>query len=189
MKKKTLPMIVQHSYIMSAIEHNDAGAIEYFLHCACPIELDGDLPASNTSIAILMLEYASASEGAMLLSEEIAILLIDYLAMRVAFGNFLQLFLRRCRFFCSHNLERLDPAITEAVNHCRMLYSDKLAEAIKQLDEDQFVTLMNYIQIHSGPEFEDFVMSKGLFLTSIRYIYDHELIPRECIFAYMRMCL
>lgn len=188
MKELSFPMIIQSSYITNAIEHNDVDATTNLLELICPKDISIGIADCNIFIVVLMLEYASASQGAMLLSDQIAKTLIDHLAIHINFGNFLQLFLRRCRVLCPHNLERIDPELIGAITTPKP-YAEELARKIKSLDRDQFVTLMQFIVDTAISRTEDFIIDVRYLPVFMHYIYGHELIPRECVLAYMRMCL
>ncbi len=194
----TFPTLVNNAYLRGIIKENDVGSVENILALAFPKHYGGELSSENMFVGSFMLQYASAYQVSMQLSDNIALLLIEYIASRVQLMDFLDLFLTSSRYLGVCDQTRIDEEIIAAFGYAE-LYDDDLAAKIEAMDEDAFMAYCHYIvdlAIKASREVRENMASETdveydtrIAIPIIRYIYNHTLIPRAMTLAYLEMNL
>ena len=178
---------VSSEYASNIIIQNEIDKVESLLESHFPLDEAALLPGGNFEVAGIMLETTSAMQGKNMLSERIANLMIEHLSSRIYLLDFLQLVLLRCNRLVDINSNRLDQSLLKKIMD-ENLYDEQCRKDIAELDESQFVTLCHYI-IQCFCDDDSKLYDSRIGIPLARYVYDNELIPRECLFMYLRLNL
>ena len=187
MEPSELKMIITDEYIITAMEQNEKDNFQNILEMLYPLTDAALLPKGNFEIAETILETASILQGKFMLSEDIAKLLIDHLSTRIFLLDFIQMLLRRHRRFVDIKFERLDDDLLNAIEQAHR-YNEVTCATIADLDIEQFISLCHYIVDHFKQD-DNLLYDCRISRPLVHYVYDHEIIPRETLFMYLRLNL
>lgn len=140
----------------------------------------------SSALAERLLEYASACSGVVSpYREAVGWQLIDHLSLSTDIFDFLHLFLIRqeMTWLCpcyEYDLAPVSKKLLKALRQNR--YSDQMAYKIAKLDEPSFLAVVQYVM---GDRVKS--CDKRYCRAFLRYIYEHNMLPPEIFFLYMRV--
>lgn len=166
--------------IVAAVMDNDIDTIESILK---EFELNWfNQPApffdESKRISCLLLNYAIVFSTQQRLTMDTASLLIDAISINVNSFQFLDTILFHLKVIRTEKYEVIPKRILDILE--KNVPNDELNHRVACLQVDEFLTLAEYLT--SGKKE---TMNVTYTLPFIRYVFSHELIPLNLLFAYM----
>lgn len=140
----------------------------------------------SRTLAERLLEYALAYSGAVVpCHKTVGQQLVDHLSITTNIFGFLDLFLLRqeMTWLCpcyEYDLAPVSKKLLKALHYGR--YSGRLAYKITKLSEPDFLALVQYVTSDRVSQ-----LDRRYHRAFLRYIYEHDMLPPEIFFLYMRL--